>query len=169
MCQQALEVLKQVLDRMNLSYPKVAQPATFIRFLGMEISNDGWKLDTSNHPKLMDLRIESKDSLRSALGLVQYLSSAYTDVSFTQHFVVLSQLLKNTKNFVLGEEQKEAWRFFQNSSDEKSISFGVENPLKDSEYWVLQTDASDMEVAVVLWKTNLSPPLRGTREFLTGQ
>ncbi len=95
-------------------------------------------VSTGKDPTSTRISLTQFTSLRSALGLVQYLSSAYTDVSFTKHFAVLSQLLKKTKNFVWGEEQKEAWRFFQNSFDETSISFGVENPLKDSEYWVLQ-------------------------------
>ena len=73
-------------------YSKVAEPATSIKFLGMEINNEGWRLDASNHAKLMDLRIENKDSLISALGLVQYLTSAYNDVAFTKHFAELSPL-----------------------------------------------------------------------------
>jgi hypothetical protein len=151
---------------LGLQYSKVVEPSREISILGMIVNEHGWRVDPANQEKLMNIKIADKDSLRAALGLVQYLQPTYPSTDFNHNLAVLNDLLKKRNVFRWEEKHDKAWSFFQSQFDMGYYSFGVHETLSENQYWVLQTDASDIGCSVVLWKVKGPIPSTDIRTFL---
>ena len=151
-----LDSLCQLLSALMIPFGKVQPPAAEVELLGCSISEKGWRILPNKLTKLQGLELSSKEDVKSALGLVQYLHSAYPSSSFSHHFNVLSRLTKKNTHFEWGPLEHGAWEFFCKQFDDGHYEFGIED-LKEEEYWILQVDACDRGHATVLWRTSELP------------
>ena len=148
--------LGQLLTALGIPFGKVQQPGPEVRLLGCLINRVGWRIDPLNITKLKGLRLTSKDDIRSALGLIQYLHSAYPSSEFASNFSTLSSLTSKNNHFVWGAQEQAAWDFFCDRFDERCYEYGIED-LRDGEYWIMQVDACDHGYAAVLWRSSQLP------------
>ena len=160
-CELLLCSFEQMLKALNIPYGKVQRPSDQAQVIGCIVDSSGWRIDPTKLCKLKDTCPTNKDELRSFLGLIQYLHSAFPSVEFSQNFSVLSRLTSKHTHFQWNEGEKFAWKYFCEKFDTGSYDFGITD-LSANEYWILQTDASDRGTATVLWRSCRIPPTEVT-------
>jgi len=156
-CQRVHDSLLQYLRCLGIPYGKVIEPREEVEVIGLVFSSRGVRIARTDSMAVLSPPSD-KVQLRTALGVFQYVRKAYNTRDFVESVGVLSKLLRKTVTYVWDEAAQRAWKqLVDGFQDVYYAFFSTEDRLSDNECFIVQTDASDLGMAAVLWLADERP------------
>lgn len=156
-CSFVFAALLQFLQCLGIPFGKTVEPCEEVKLIGLIFSRNGVRISVPTSMK--DLKVPTdQSSLRTAMGVFQYVRSGYHQKTFLENVSVLSRLLRKNTEFLWDERAQSAWKWLTENFENVYFQyFSQHDQLSDNECFIIQTDASDAGIACALWLSDMHP------------